>query len=246
MEPGAGCARAGGVLGPLGCPPRVLMYTTSISLLAAALAGTPTPWAELPWGEPLPGDLLPETDWPWAGDEGARCGWREELLLCDDGAGLSRAYRAWEGPVEGGAPAWVRCAGLEWCAGELITWSEGGRSLGRWASRLPPHRGWEWSLPAPLPQPAPGDGSAVLSILGGEVWGAEAIEALAARLGSCRGAAGLERFPLEVIYDEQGPRKVRLQGRPPPDLDPLCLVYALSLTPRPAGGEAVELMVSGI
>jgi len=214
----------------------------------AAPAGaeeTPVSWASsVAWGAPLPRGVVPEDDWPWATEEGARCGWQGETLLCDDGDGVSRAYRAWEGAVVG-TPGWIRCAGLEWCAGTAVSRSADGRSLTRWASRVPPHRGWEWAAPPPSARVDVEREPVPVTIVGGEDWG-EHLVALAAQVGGCAGAETLDEFPAAVLYDDAGARKVRLQGVPPEAVDAMCLVEALSTPPRPADGGAVEVMLTGI
>jgi len=211
---------------------------------ATAPAAVSPAWAELGWGLPLPEGLRPENDWPWVPLEGATCGWEGRLLLCDDGAGLSRAYVEITGPVEG-RPHWLRCAGLEWCLGAL---SEGALDrggapplhLGRWA-RVGAPGGWAWASLAPPKAPEDQPGSP-LALEGGEAWGA-AREALAARLGGCEGAEALDRFPAQVIYRGGVAVKVRLQGFPPEGVDAACLARALGGTP--AGARSVEVMIGG-
>jgi len=210
----------------------------------ATAAAEPASWASsVDWGAPLPRGVIPEDDWPWATGEDAVCGWSGATLLCDDGAGISRAYRAWEGPVEG-EPYWIRCAGLEWCAGARVSRDGGDRERWRWASRAPPHRGWEGAAPSAAPSVS-GEGLGVtVTLVGGEAWG-EHREVLAGALAACRGAEALDEFPLAVLYDEAGPRKVRLQGFPPATVDVSCLVDAAAAAPRPADGAAVEVMLTG-
>jgi hypothetical protein len=228
------------------CSPTTIA-ALALSLAAApALAGAPPleDWAGgLGWGAPLPGGLEPEADYPWAAEASARCGWQGEVLLCDDGQGLSRAYRAWEGPVEG-RPFWIRCAGLEWCAGTLAEAEVDGRRLGRWAYRLPPHRGWEWSLAETAGEGEGGPKAQGLTVEGGDGgWPGAETEA---RIAACPGAGALDQLPIEVLYFEGAPRKVRFQGWPPEGLAVRCVVEALSGAPKPVEGDSVEVMLTGV
>lgn len=221
-----------------------VLITGITGLSSDVLASPPADWSStVSWGAVLPKDATPENDWPWATEEGSRCAWDAETLLCDDGGGIARAYRRWEGAVAG-EPAWIRCVGLEWCAGTQVSQVVDGREQGRWASRVAPHGGWEWAVPASASTAAVSVEPVAVTMVGGEVWGAS--EAMLAAVGACPGASVLDEFPVAVLYDEQGARKVRLQGFPPESLDVICLVEALSAAPRPPEGAAVEVMLTAV
>ncbi len=204
-------------------------------------------WSALDWGAPLPDGLTPENDWPWVPLSGSTCGWDGPLLLCDDGVGLERAYVEAAAAVEG-RRIWLRCAGLEWCAGDLAEEAlelADGRvvTLGRWARAAPAGVGWAWAEIGPSRHGASGDALGAPSALeGGEAWGAHRA-ALSARIGGCAGAASLERFPAQVIYAGGEAVKVRLQGFPPDAVDAACLARALGAAPAPAETRSVEVML---
>lgn len=191
----------------------------------------------------------PSSGLPYGLTVGLECRLNEGVHVCSASGVPVRALRAHQEPVPKAASAqWLRVSGLEWQG--FFTTPAGQVELGgqtvdvlRFGHPNAPHDGWEVAAWTPTRPAGPRVGRATLSkspLLHGE-------SQAQARMVGCP-LVSLERFPIALLFDEQGAlRMLRLQGlpeQPLAEVDLACVASAMEDLQVVPGTKLVELQLS--
>ncbi len=157
----------------------------------------------------MPAGIVEDKDWPFGVLE--RCGWLDEVLLCEQAGVVHRALRRHDEAIEGGERTWMRTAGLEWRSGYTLTDGE----VLTWSSHEPPYVGWQ-IVHDPLHAHDVSDPVVTdprpLEIRGAD-WPPDALASATGALAGCSLHPSLPPIPVEVLYDKTSEaRLVRFQG----------------------------------